>query len=96
MKAAVEYITRKVPAISSEYTVVLRTNSRQGKPFFRLTYKDIEMPEDIASGFKRMYHSADIWENEGKGFSVILSLMWETFQGGKNGVTIFNEYIPNK
>ena len=92
MKAAVEYIARKVPAVSSEYTVVLKTNSRYGKPFFKITYKDIEMPEDIASGFRRMYHSADVWENE-EGFSVVLSLRWETFQGGENGVTIFNECV---
>ena len=92
MKAAVEYIARKVPAVSSEYTVVLRTNSRYGKPFFKITYKDIEMPEDIASGFRRMYHSAEVLENE-EGFSIVLSLRWETLQGGENGVTIFNEYI---
>lgn len=92
MKAALEYIARKVPAVSSECTVVLRTNSRYGKPFYKITYKDIEMPEDIGTGFRRMYHSADVWENE-EGFSVVLSLKWETHQGWENGVTIFSELV---
>ena len=92
MKAAVEYIAKRIPAVSSEYTVVLRTNSRYGKPLYSITYKDIEMPSDISTGFRRMYHSADVLEEE-EGFSITLSLRWETHQGGENGVTIFSEYI---
>lgn len=92
MKAAVEYIARRVPEIGSECTVVLRTNSYHRKPLYRVTYKDIAIPKNIAMAFKRMYYSADIME-EKEGFSITLSLKWETFQGGYNGVTIFSEYI---
>lgn len=92
MKFAVEYIAKRIPAISTEYKSELR-HDRNSTSFFRLTYKDIEMPSDIVTGFRRMYHSADIHPVNGGGFSVILSLRWETLQGGENGVTIFNEYI---
>ena len=91
MEKAVKYIAERIPAISTEYKSETR-QGRNGKNFYRLTYKDIEMPSDIATGFRRMYHSADVWENE-EGFSIVLSLKWETLQGGENGVTIFNEYI---
>lgn len=92
MKAALEYIARKVPAVSSEYTVVLRTNSYRGKPLYRVTYRDIAIPKNVVAAFKRMYYSADIME-EKEGFSVILSLRWEAHQGGENGVTIFSELV---
>ena len=89
---AAEYIATRVPAISSEYKSKIRTD-RYGNPFFKLVYKDIEMPSDVATGFKRMYHSANIFEEENGKISIVLSLNWETFQGGMNGVTIFNEYV---
>ena len=94
MKFAVEYIAKRIPAISTEYKSEIR-HDRHGITFFRLTYKDIEMPSDIATGFRRMYHSADIQPSvKGKnGFSITISLKWETLQGGENGVTILNEYI---
>ena len=89
---AAEYIAARVPAVSSEYKSKIRSD-RYGNPFFNLMYKDIEMPSDIATGFKRMYHSANIFESENGEISIVLSLNWETFQGGSNGVTIFNEYV---
>ena len=92
MKFAAEYIAKRIPVISTEYKSEIK-HDRHGVPFFRLTYRDIEMPSDIATGFRRMYHSADIHSVKGKGFSIVLSLRWETLQGGENGVTIFNEYI---
>lgn len=93
MKFAAKYIAERIPAISAEYKSELR-HDRNNVPFFRLTYKDIEMPSDISTGFRRMYHSADIHSAKGKkGFSITISLRWETFQGGENGVTIFSEYI---
>ena len=92
MKFAAKYIAERIPAISTEYKSEIRYD-RNNTPFFRLTYADIKMPSDINTGFKRMYHSADIHSVKGGGFSIVLSLRWETLQGGDNGVTIFNEYI---
>ena len=93
MKFAVEYIAKRIPAISPEYKREIRYD-RHGIPFFRLTYKDIEMPSDIATGFRRMYHSADIHPSTSENrYAIILSLRWETLQGGENGVTILNEFI---
>ena len=92
MKFAAEYIAKKIPAVGTEYTVEPRYD-RHENLFFRLTYKDITMPSDIGTGFKRMYHSADVHVIKGVGFSIVLSLRWETLQGGENGVTILNEFI---
>ena len=92
MKFAAEYIAKRIPAISTEYKSEIK-HDRHGVPFFRLTYTDIKMPPDLNTGFKRMYHSADIFSVKGGGFSVTLSLRWETLQGGENGVTILNEFI---
>lgn len=91
MKFAAEYIAKRIPAVGTEYTTEPRYD-RHGNLFFRVTYKDITMPSDISTGFKRMYHSADVHAIKGGGFSIVLSLRWETLQGGENGVTIFNEY----
>ena len=92
MKFAAEYIAKRIPAISTEYKSELK-HGRNGTPFFRLTYADIQMPDDISTGFRRMYHSADVFSVNGGGFSIVLSLRWETLQGGNNGVTILNEFI---
>ena len=92
MKFAAEYIAKHIPAISAEYKSEIK-HDRHGTPFFRLTYSDIQMPAEISTGFKRMYHSADVFSVKGGGFSVVLSLRWETLQGGENGVAILNEFI---
>ena len=91
MKFAAEYIAKRIPAISTEYKSEIK-HDRHGTPFFRLTYSDISMPSDINTGFRRMYHSADVFSVKG-GFSIVLSLRWETLHGGENGVTILNEFI---
>ena len=92
MKSAVEYIAKRIPAVSTEYKSEIK-HDRHGVPFFRLTYADIQLPAEINTGFKRMYHSADVSSVKGGGFSVVLSLRWEALQGGENGVTILNEFI---
>ena len=92
MKFAAEYIAKRIPAISTEYKSEIK-HDRHGVPFFRLTYADIRLPAEISTGFKRMYHSADVISVKEGGFSIVLSLRWETHQGGENGVTILNEFI---
>ena len=86
-----EYIAKRIP-VSAEFKSEIK-HDRHGVPFFRLTYADIQLPAEISTGFKRMYHSADISSVKEGGFSVVLYLRWETFQGGNNGVMIFNEFI---
>ena len=93
MQSILNFISKKVPAISAEYKIERRMD-RYNKAYYTITYADISMSPEIATGFKRMYHYAEISLVE-TGYGVRLSLKWETLQGGTNGVTIFNEFLEN-
>lgn len=90
MQRVFEFIKSRIPAITDVYVIATRYD-RAGKVYFTWTFADIEMPEDINTGFKRMYHFGEITPGE-NGFGVRLSLKWETLQGGQNGVIVFNEF----
>jgi hypothetical protein len=90
MQRVFEFIKEKIPAVADGYRTETRYD-RAGKAYFTWTFVDIEMPGDINTGFKRMYHFAEITPGE-NGFGVRLSLRWVSLQGGENGVTIFNDF----
>ena len=92
MKSVIDFIMEKVPAISAEYKVEPRYD-KCGLHYWLCQFADIELPSEMTTGFKRMWHSAVVRPMPPKGFGVELSLRWETIQGGKNGITIFNEFL---
>ena len=92
MKRAIDFILGKAPAISAEYKVEPRYD-KCGLHYWVYQFADIELPSEMTTEFKRMWHSAVVRPMPPKGFGVELSLRWETIQGGKNGITIFKNFL---